>query len=151
MNTEQLKALAQAATPAPWKEYRREVLEDGGVYGSHILGGIADFEVCVLESHKMASLIVNSPEKFQEAKRFSDSNGAFISAANPAAILDLIETIEQLRAQRDDLVNALSGLLSIFPERPVNDGTRAAGWSASTTAKYDAAVSAIAKSQGVQP
>jgi len=35
-------------TPGPWKVVPREILEDGSVYPQHIVGGVADYQVCFM-------------------------------------------------------------------------------------------------------
>ena len=81
MNTEELKRLAEAATPGPWNTSPGGC----GIIGpdKQWLGGMNDW-VC----------------EYSEEMTQSENNAAFIAAANPAAVLELIR-------QRDELVEAL--------------------------------------------
>ena len=85
MNTEELKRLAEAATPGPW-EYKKDS-NDFPVNG-YVTVRDCIFSVCVLPY-----------EGIRTDDRVTD-NGRFIAAANPAAILELIR-------QRDELLAAL--------------------------------------------
>ena len=85
MNTEELKRLAEAATPGPW-EYQKDS-KDFPVNG-YVTVRDCIFSVCVLPY-----------EGIRTDDRVTD-NGLFIAAANPAAILELIR-------QRDELLAAL--------------------------------------------
>ena len=73
MNIEELKRLAEAATPGPWSSH------PNGYYGVHSNTGT----------------ICSTGEKIADA--------LYIAAANPAAILELIQ-------QRDELLVALKAL-----------------------------------------
>ena len=81
MNTEELKRLAEAATPGPWNTSPGGC----GIIGpdKQWLGGMNDW-VC----------------EYSEEMTQSENNAAFIAAANPAAVLELIR-------QRDELLAAL--------------------------------------------
>lgn len=85
MNTEELKRLAEAATPGPW-EYQKDS-KDFPVKG-YVIVPDCIYSVCVLPY-----------EGIRTDDRVTD-NGLFIAAANPAAILELIR-------QRDELLAAL--------------------------------------------
>lgn len=75
MNIEELKAKALAATPGPWIADQYFV---GTTYGRHnIVSGASE-------------------------KQMSE-NAEFIAAANPAAILDLIAELEEVKDERDAL------------------------------------------------
>jgi len=92
MNTEELKRLAQAATPGPWA-YTKDS-KDFPVNG-YVTVRDCIYSVCVLPY-----------EGIRTDDRVTD-NGAYIAAANPAAILALIAEIDSLR----DQVNGLTGEL----------------------------------------
>ena len=77
MNIEELKRLAEAATPGPWSSH------PNGYYGVHSNTGT----------------ICSTGEKIADA--------LYIAAANPAAILELIQ-------QRDELLAALRGLYNVI-------------------------------------
>ena len=85
MNIEELKRLAEAATPGPW-EYQKDS-KDFPVNG-YVTVRDCIFSVCVLPY-----------EGIRADDRVTD-NGRFIAAANPTAILELIR-------QRDELLAAL--------------------------------------------
>ena len=85
MKTEVLKRLAEAATPGPW-EYQKDS-KDFPVNG-YVTVRDCIYSVCVLPY-----------EGIRADDRVTD-NGQFIAAANPAAILELIQ-------QRDELLAAL--------------------------------------------
>ena len=76
MNIEELKLLAEAATPGPWAH---------GVTWIEHLGGIVT--------------LGNTARSKQDV--------AYVAAANPAAILELIQ-------QRDELLAALRGLYNVI-------------------------------------
>lgn len=50
-------------TSRPWKLVRREVMEDGSVYPTHIVCGPEKFQVCILESSVIAKLAIDNPSK----------------------------------------------------------------------------------------
>lgn len=82
MNIEELKRLAEAATPGPWVK-------------RPYIGGIG----CGVEG------------VFQICHHASESDSAYITAANPAAVLELIR-------QRDELLAALDAIISL-PSHPM--------------------------------
>lgn len=79
MNIEELKRLAEAATPGPW----------AAAISSNMVNGVcATFEtIC------------------ETGKNIDDA--LYIAAANPAAVLELIAEIERVTKQRDELLEAL--------------------------------------------
>ena len=89
-----LEAAAKAATPGPWEtDYRqRYVFAANGV------------NVCEIRGY--GELIHMVPEC--EAVEQMRSNGIYIAAANPAAVLDLIAELRQARAERAWLAAMLS-------------------------------------------
>ena len=96
MNTEELKRLAQAATPGPW-EYQKDS-KDFPING-YVVVRDCIYSVCVLPY-----------EGIRTDDRVTD-NGAYIAAANPAAILALIQ-------QRDELLAALELFMERVDEPP---------------------------------
>lgn len=84
MNIEELKRLAEAATPGPWASHPK------GYYGA----------VCRDEDQYDLVAVTHGQRRNNVL-----ANEAFIAAANPAAVLDMIAEIEQLR----DQVNGLTG------------------------------------------
>lgn len=65
-------------TTAPWKLVRREVMEDGSVYPTHIVSGPEEFQVCTLESSVIAKAAIDNPG---ERWGISDANARLICAA----------------------------------------------------------------------
>lgn len=84
MNTDELKKLAEAASPGPWWLYERD--KDG-------------------------NSVVSDPNNERQVKRWIDCNNkrdaAFIAAANPATVLELI-------AERDELLEVLKAVADEF-------------------------------------
>lgn len=78
MNIEELKRLAEAATPGPWAH---------GVTWIEHLGGIV--------------VLGNTARSKQDV--------AYVSAANPAAILELIDYVEYLRGKNREHFDACTG------------------------------------------
>ena len=107
MNTEELKRLAEAATPGPWNTSPGGC----GIIGpdKQWLGGMNDW-VC----------------EYSEEMTQSENNAAFIAAANPAAVLELIQQRgELLAALRDarEMVSDWAGYASpYFQEKHDIDG-----------------------------
>lgn len=58
----------------------REVLEDGSVYPKHIVGGVAEFQVCLLEGPEVARIRHENPGWCSTAT--GDAN-AHLLAASP--------------------------------------------------------------------
>ena len=92
MNTTELKRLAEAATPGPWKSQLSSVKKGARNIAPHI--------------HAGESLPIG-----EDVKR-GNANAAYIAAANPAAILELL-------AINAELVEALKTMLSEFNEQTV--------------------------------
>ena len=93
MNTEELKRLAQAATPGPWA-YTKDS-NDFPVNG-YVTVRDCIYSVCILPY-----------EGIRTDYRVTD-NGLFIAAANPAAILALIQQRDELLAEMraiEDILN----------------------------------------------
>jgi len=80
---DELKALAEAATPGPW------FLDAGGDTGVYTEARVSDTSTDVAWSYR------REDEKF-------------IAAANPAAVLDLIARVERAEAERVDLQRKLN-------------------------------------------
>jgi hypothetical protein len=69
-------------TPGPWKIVDREILEDGSVYPEHIIGGITDLQVCLLEASSSAHAYVYDPVWSKRQKsQMSEANARLIAAA----------------------------------------------------------------------
>jgi len=79
-----LEAAAKAATPGPWEESFDDVL----VHRYAIL--------CECRTLKIKNVHIDMDGK---------KNAAYIAAANPAAILELIAELRQARAERNALIN----------------------------------------------
>lgn len=83
IDIEELKRLAEAATPGPWNKHY-----EGG--GDHVvMRGECEVAVC------------SGPSPFSDTDDYENTaeNAAYIAAVNPQAILALIEEIEDLRRQ----------------------------------------------------
>ena len=74
-----LESAARAATPGPWKAVGQ----------------------CVADSDRY--VLANCNTNFSKGQVVS--NAAYIAAANPASILELIAELRQARAERDALIN----------------------------------------------
>jgi len=100
VNTQELRELAEKATPGPWKSVDREVLEDNSVYPAHIVGGSADYQVALMESPTLAKLATESaPGSWPYNRRAIDANSAYIAAVNPSTVSALLDEIDALRAE----------------------------------------------------
>jgi hypothetical protein len=80
------------STPGPWRIVEREILEDGGVYPRHIVGGDADHQVCLLEGPATAELAIRNPGEFWG----NNPNCDLITAAP-----DMLMILEMLAADAD--------------------------------------------------
>ena len=108
MNIEELKRLAEAATPGPW-EYQKDS-KDFPVNG-YVTVRDCIYSVCVLPY-----------EGIRADDRVTD-NGRFIAAANPAAVLELIAEVDRLREDADDLTIALESSEKALKDSRANDYT----------------------------
>ena len=102
MNIEELKRLAEAATPGPWFAEAS--------WQSTILEGRHDGKWAIRSSKKSHGF---SPLAYVKGdKRITGGDGSlnaqFIAAANPAAVLELIAEVDRLR----DEVNGMTGTLA---------------------------------------
>ena len=69
-------------TPAPWVFVERERMEDGSIYPEHILGGVTQLQICLMESPGVAELCVNNPVWRSVGKsEMSKANARLIAAA----------------------------------------------------------------------
>lgn len=109
MDIAKLKELAEAATPGPWtiNEKDPDVLYEIEI-GANAQGGYIEQK----PYYPMA------PELVEDAR--------FIAAANPAAVLELIEQLEfaegmlaGFKEQRDELLAALKGIATAHPNSTV--------------------------------
>lgn len=66
-------------------------MEDGSVYPCHILGGVADFQVCTLESPAIAKLGTEQPDRFPGLHGVLGPNARLIAAAP-----ELLQALEAL-------------------------------------------------------
>lgn len=92
MNTEELKRLAEAATPGPWEyDYDDQDLDTC----NGILWGTNNYAIAIL------------PYDGQVSDEKVTATGNHIAAANPAAVLELIAEVEALRANATGLEHQL--------------------------------------------
>lgn len=87
---EELKRLADAATPGPW-----------GWDGSYICPARTEDGTTYIESWRAV------------ADAHDMENVRFIAAANPATVLALIAEVEQLRAERASMASALMRIVDL--------------------------------------
>lgn len=95
----ELKRLAQAATPGPWKHFTQ-------TYGEWTVVGGGETTL----QHAIADCRADKLTKAQNA-----ANGEFIAATDPSAVLALLERIEALEKQAAD-----AGLKGAKEEREKN-------------------------------
>ena len=107
-----LEALAKAATPGPWKHVETIAFHTGLTYTSvqpvdpdpdkmrPMLMASGEYHLCRM-SHTAA----------QHAIAIHRANAAFIAAANPAAILSLIEENKRMREALDGLLKRYVALV----------------------------------------
>lgn len=105
MDLENLKVLAQAATPGVW------VIDGVSHEAIHIAcrSGNAD-----LNGYRIANVIDSN------GYPVNSKNAEFIAAAGPDVVLSLISEIEELRAHAEALANSLSDLRAL-PGIPLKD------------------------------
>lgn len=85
MNTDELKRLAEAATPGPW-------FVVGPPWNQN-----ADFIVAGSNDPHTGQYVADT-ENFDGDGENVQENAAYIAAANPAAILELIAELERIKA-----------------------------------------------------
>ena len=83
MKIEELKLLAEAATPGPWVSHPK------GYYGAVCRADDQYDLVAVTHGQRRNNVLANE---------------AYIAAANPAAVLQLISEVERVTKQRDELL-----------------------------------------------
>ncbi len=91
MNTEELKRLAEAATPGPWEYDHGCIAENGMAIISEYFVRLEDDDVSIAAG-------ISDPKTCRPSK----SNAAYIAAANPAAVLELIRRHDELLAALKD-------------------------------------------------
>lgn len=90
-----LKALAEAATPGPWR-YRPDKYDDWG----YVRGPSDDeidigWTIAVVSAGRHVSVAEKDEHRRTETDPYGD-NAQFIAAANPTAVLALIDRVEEL-------------------------------------------------------
>lgn len=102
----ELKAMALAATPGPW----RVLIDDDGnpLSGRPCVDATPELDCGIVHFDGFVQKYWRSARGDREIH----ANAAFIAAANPQAVLSLIETLEALIAERDVLREALKPLLN---------------------------------------
>jgi len=88
-----LEAAAKAATPGPWEEVK----------------GNWSFDILTRKAtSKITALYDCSDLSVPRAEEMTQKNAAFIAAANPATVLELIAALRQAKAERDWLANTFT-------------------------------------------
>lgn len=90
MNIEELKRLAEAATPGPW-EY------DHGCIAENWKAIISEYFVRLEDDDVSIAAGIIDPKTCRPSK----SNAAYIAAANPSAMLELIQKLEVTQDELD--------------------------------------------------
>lgn len=99
--TPDLRALAEAATPGPWESFHDRIAPDTAVVTAEHDESLA---VC----------------EHEHEPQFRDADAAFIAAANPTAVLALLDEVDRLRAditaaeQRGREDNADHGMCYVY-------------------------------------
>jgi hypothetical protein len=96
-------------TPGPWTIVDREVLEDGGVYPRHIVGGSRELEICWLESLFSAESAVKNPDSIASSDKMMESATDTRSKSANAHLI----------ATAPDMLAALKAMLAL---RPLSSG-----------------------------
>lgn len=102
MKATDLRKLAEAATPGPWKHY----------YARALRGGFDGNPVNEVQSDEHCPIV--NWGGFDDSDRTNKghkANAAFIAAANPTAVLALLDEIETLRAKVEAQSKALKPFL----------------------------------------
>lgn len=98
IDLDSLEALAKAATPGPWKNVDTPAMS------------VCD-EIHDANGTRIAmALTTRHPRDGEQFIDFdqAEANAAFIAAANPATVLELIATVRQAQAERDWLANDIA-------------------------------------------
>lgn len=93
-------------TPGPWRVVERAPMEDGSVYPTHILGGAADFQVCLMEGAAVAALLHSGEWK--------------TVVSTSAANAHLIAAVPELYAALDRLEVSANTVAYCYSKRPEN-------------------------------
>jgi len=115
---------AHTPTVGPWKAVEREVLEDGGVYPSHVVGGPDEYLVCYLEAPSVATLAIKEPDSGWSRSKVNSPNTNLICEAG-TVFHETGLTPRQLAEQRAELLEALRDLLPLASCAPNTDEERA--------------------------
>ena len=96
---EELKKLAEAATPGPWDHETKKYSE--AIYTPHRFGPSISIS---WGAGSRNSPIWGTPER-------AKADAAFIAAFNPATVLELIAEVERLEGEKEALDGAVTALL----------------------------------------
>ncbi len=91
VNKEELRRLAEAATPGPWRECGAD------------RGGCACGQVWSISLDCPVAEVWQGDDVIGEPEQGAMANAAFIAKANPAAIISLLDENAQLRAENERL------------------------------------------------
>ena len=90
IDTKELRQLAQAATPGPWRNYGRQP-------------NVAGLPHSAVAAKTLLARVYS--EAYGDVAQ-ETANAAFIAAANPAAISELLDRLEEAEKERDALLEA---------------------------------------------
>ncbi|HCF5141355.1 ead/Ea22-like family protein [Pseudomonas aeruginosa] len=109
MDTNKLKELAERATPGPWVV---DAQQSGAIFNIESESG----DLCIAMSQENPA---STRLEMNEQRRV---NAEFIAAANPQAILALLDEIDRLKAENEALRGALQAVVD-DPTWRSNDNT----------------------------
>lgn len=110
MNIEELKRLAEAATPGPW-EYDHGCIADNGK------AIISEYFVRLDGDDVSIAANIIDPESCRPSK----SNAAYIAAANPSAVLELIRQRDELLVAAKDAHQVLRDWVGYIPSSTIQE------------------------------
>lgn len=101
MDTNKLKELAERATPGPWVV---DAQQSGAIFNIESKSG----DLCIAMSQENPA---STRLEMNEQRRV---NAEFIAAANPQAILALLDEIDRLKAENEALLLGMRAILNAY-------------------------------------
>ncbi|CAB5569850.1 ead/Ea22-like family protein [Pseudomonas aeruginosa] len=101
MDTNKLKELAERATPGPWVV---DAQQSGAIFNIESESG----DLCIAMSQENPA---STRLEMNEQRRV---NAEFIAAANPQAILALLDEIDRLKAENEALLLGMRAILNAY-------------------------------------